>query len=148
MNKNDCLLLINKLPVELVNHIFKYFNPIQVVFLNKKYYQLNHFSIKLYLCSIKHQYSNYIRDIVRRDLDFSFSFIIQENWINWLNIKNYCFKDKIYMNYIYFLIDYCFIYDSNKCKDLIYEKLIDTKGFSKNLHKKNLVKLIKRKWTN
>jgi hypothetical protein len=154
MSKTKCLLLINNLPKELVDYIFQYLKPITLVFLNKKYYQLHHPSIKLYLCNIKHQYSNYIRDIIRRDNDFVFSFIIEENWKNWLNFKNYSFKDKIFMNYIYFLIDYCFTYDSNKCKDIIYEKLDnyekwqDNKGLSKNLHKKNLVKIIKRKWTN
>jgi hypothetical protein len=149
--KNDnqkCLKMINKLPQELIKIIFEYIRPIVLVTLNKSYYVIYHPSIKKYLCNVKHQYDNYIRDIIRRDNNYVFNQVLQENYRHWLHFHNYCYKDKIYINYLYFLLDYCMLYESNKCKQMIQSAIYDSNGISKNQHKKNLVKIIKRKWMN
>jgi hypothetical protein len=146
-NESKCLLLIStKLPPEIIEIIFKYLRPISLVFLNKYYYNLHHPSIKLYICNERCQYNSYIRDIIRRDNSFSFSYILKENLSYWLHMHNYYYKNKAYINYLYYLLDFCCLYDSNKCKELIDNILFDS--MSKNLHKKNLVKIIKRKWMN
>ena len=139
---------INKLPQELINHIFQYVRPVVLVTLNKSYYLLHHASIKHYLCTVKHQYDNYIRDIVRRDNSYVFSHVLQENYRHWLHFHNYCYKEKMYINYLYFLLDYCVVYESNKCRQLLQTALYSSNVVSKNQHKKNLVKIIKRKWMN
>ena len=146
---NDILLLsINQLPQELKDTIFEYVRPVVLQTLNKSYYLLHHASIKHYLCNVKHQYDNYVRDIVRRDNSFVFNQVLQENYKHWLHFHNYHYKEKNYINYLYFLMDYCLLYDSNKCKELIQSALYGSNVVSKNQHKKNLVKIIKRKWMN
>ena len=142
---------IKNLPKELITFIFDYIRPVVLVSLNRSYYALYHPSIKYYLCNVKHQYDNYVRDIVRRDNSFVFSQVLQENYRHWLHFHNYYYKEKMYINYLYFLIDYCVVYDSNKCRELIQSMLYssnESKDLSKNQHKKNLVKIIKRKWMN
>ena len=139
---------INNLPKELIDIIFEYVKPIVLMTLNRSYYELYHPSIKNYLCNIKHQYDNYVRDIVRRDNSFVFSQVLKENYRHWLHFHNYYYKEKMYINYLYFLIDYCLVYESNKCRQLIQSTLYGSNVVSKNQHKKNLVKIIKRKWMN
>jgi len=139
---------INNLPKELISIIFQYIRPIVLVSLNRSFYELYHPFIKQYLCDVKHQYDNYIRDIVRRDNSFVFYQILQENYRNWFHFHNYYYKDKVYINYLYFLQDYCLLYESNKCRQMIQTALYGSNDVCKNQHKKNLVKIIKRKWMN
>jgi len=144
----NILSSVNKLPQEMINIIFEYIRPVVIVTLNRSYYKLFHPYIKYYLCNVKHQYDNYIRDIVRRDNSFVFSQVLQENYRHWLHYQNYYYKEKKYINYLYFLMDYCLIYESNKCRQIIQTTLYGSNVVSKNQHKKNLVKIIKRKWMN
>ena len=51
---------------------------------------------------------------------------------------------KNYMNYLVFLNSYCVDHDSQKCLQLL-NPIIEKLGFSKNQHKKNLIKYIKWK---
>jgi hypothetical protein len=146
-NENNCLLLINKLPIELIQYIKSYLTPNVLLLLNKSLYDKYHFCIKSNILNVKKQYDNYVRDTIRRDNFFVFTRILRECLKQWLNYKNYYYKDKIYMNYLYFLRDYCCINESNNCRNIIDQHLFET-GLSKNQHKKNLVKIIKRKWMN
>lgn len=146
-NEKKCLLLINKLPEDLVKYIEQYLTHNVLLFLNKTFYNKYHFYIKPYILNVKKQYDNYVRDMIRRDNYFVFIQIIQENYKNWISYTNYYYKDKNYTNYVYFLLDYSCINESNNCKEIIDNYLFET-GLSKNQHKKNIVKIIKRKWTN
>jgi len=147
--QNQLLLSnVKQLPQELINIVFDYIRPVVLVTLNKSYYSLFHPSIKYYLCNVKHQYDNYVRDIVRRDNSFVFCQVLKENYRHWLHFQNYYYKEKNYINYLYFLMDYCLVYESNKCRQMIQSALYGSNVVSKNQHKKNLVKIIKRKWMN
>jgi hypothetical protein len=146
-NEEKCLMLIKKLPNDLVDYIKSYINPIVLLFLNKKYYDKYHSYIRLYVLNVKNQYDNYVRDIIRRDNFFVFKRILVESSNRWLNYKDYCYKEKIYTNYLYFLRDYCSTNESNNCKNILDTHLFET-GLCKNQHKKNIVKIIKRKWMN
>ena len=70
---------------------------------------------------------------------------MRENYKKWFEIKNYIYKNMIFKNYIYFIINYCIDNESTKCNCLIKEFLKEL-GFSKNLHKKNIIKHIR--WKN
>lgn len=146
-NEKYCLLLINKLPDDLIRYIKYYLMPSVLLLLNKEYYDKYHPCIKRYILNVKNQYDNYVRDTIRRDNFFVFTRIFKECFNQWIYYKNYYYKDKIYINYLYFLRDYCCINESNNCKNIIDDYLFET-GLSKNQHKKNLVKIIKRKWMN
>jgi hypothetical protein len=146
-NEDNCLLLINKLSTDLINHIHSYIRPNILCLLNKNLYKIHHPSIRFYISNIKKQYENYIRDTIRKDNYFVFTQIISESCDIWINFKSYFYKEKKYINYLHFLLDYCNNNDSNKCKEIIHHYIFKT-GLVKNQHKKNNIKLIKRKWTN
>ena len=132
---------ILKLPNEIIK-LIKDFLPIRIiVFTNKQNYNLHHKCLKKYI----NNYENYIRNTLRSDNSFVFEKIMRENYKKWFEIKNYIYKNMIFKNYIYFIINYCIDNESTKCNCLIKEFLKEL-GFSKNLHKKNIIKHIR--WKN
>jgi len=141
-NELSFLKYILKLPNELVDIISSYIPNQVIIFLNKKIYIKKHNQIKKYI--FKNQYENYIRAMVRRDNEFVFSFLIQENFERWLFFKNYAYKNTLYSNYIFFLLEYCIENESEKCKQIINKYIINA-GLSKNQYKKNTYKNIRWK---
>lgn len=130
------LSLINKLPKEVEN-IIKSFIPISVLLtLNKQYYVKYHKHTKQIIS--KTQYDNYIRDMIRRDNDFVFSFLLKENHNAWLNIRKYRYANVNYGNYFCFIDKFCIDNESTKCRNLLKDYLNKT-GLSKNQHKKNTI---------
>lgn len=137
------LSAIKRLPIELED-IIKSFLPISVlVTLNKKYYVKYHNHLKQLIA--KNQYDNYIRDMLRKDNHFVFSFLINENYKLWLNIRKYKYSNMNYGNYFCFIDKFCVDNESTKCRNLLKEFLNKT-GLSKNQHKKNTITNII--WTN
>jgi hypothetical protein len=137
------LELIKKLPEE-IEDIIKEFLPISLlVLLNKHFYIKHHKNVKKYISS--GQYDNYIRDMLRRDNDFVFSFLLKENVNIWINIKKYKYSGTNYGNYICFVDKFCIDNESTKCRTVLLDFLNKT-GLSKNRHKKNTITNII--WTN
>lgn len=132
---------INNLPDHMKNIIFEYIERKYVVFTNKKNYFLYHHLIKKNIIN----YSNYIRDIIRRDNHFVFHLLIRENFDKWIKMKQYIYKNMIFINYVYFLITFCIENDSNNCRNIIVDFFTEH-GLGKNLHKKNIIKYIR--WKN
>jgi len=134
--------LINKLPYDIINYEIKQFIPKKAfVFTNKENYILYHSLIKKDIIN----YENYIRDTIRRDNFFVFERIVRENYNKWTEFKKYMYKNIIFKNYAYFVINYCIENESNNCRKIMnffFEEL----GLGKNQHKKNFVKYIK--WKN
>ena len=134
---------INKLPHELVSHIYEFIPGITKCVLNKKLYHVYYPSIKL--CILKKKlYDNYVRDMIRKDYNFVFQFIIKENYLFWLKTKKCFHKNKIFSTYLELLENLCIENQSTKCRNEILLK----SGLSKNQHKKNIVKTINREWSN
>ena len=130
------LSYIKRLPHELED-VIKSFIPISVLLtLNKKYYVKYHKYIKQLVA--KSQYDNYIRDMLRRDNDFVFSFLIKENNNAWLNIRKYKYANMNYGNYFCFIDKFCVDNEATKCRNLLKDYLNKT-GLSKNQHKKNTI---------
>ena len=137
------LSYISRLPLELED-IIKSFIPISVLLtLNKQYYVKYHKYIKEFIN--KFQYDNYIRDMLRKDNDFVFSFLIKENQKMWLNIRKYKYSGTSYGNFFCFIDKFCVDNESTKCRNFMKEYLNKT-GLSKNQHKKNTITNII--WTN
>jgi len=142
------LSLLNKLPLELVQHIMEFIPTIVSVFLSKKLY------LKYHDVTRKHipLYENYVRDMVRNDYHFVFSLLLKESMDYWSRRKKYNYKDVIYYDYNYFLLEYCIENKSSHCKNLIRTVVFDAPtyanrtGLSKNQHKKNIRKNVR--WTN
>ena len=137
------LSYIKRLPLELED-VIKSFIPISVLLtLNKQYYVKYHKYTKQFIS--KAQYDNYIRDTLRRDNDFVFSFLLEENQKMWLNIRKYKYANVNYGNYFCFIDKFCIDNESTKCRNLLKDHFNKT-GLSKNQHKKNTITNII--WTN
>jgi len=134
---------ISRLPEDLVPVIYDFISLKTLIFLNKKMYLKNHKLVRKYIQ--RSQYENYIRAMVRRDNDFVFGLLIQENFERWLFFKKYTYKTTLFSNYIYFLLEYCIENESDKCKQIVNRYIINS-GLSQNQHKKNTSKNIR--WRN
>lgn len=106
---------IDKLPDDILTIIFSYVNEKQKIFLNKTFYNKYYKHID---SLIKH-YDSYIKDIVRNDCNFTFEYIIARNFFKWYTMFNYHYGNKIYNNYIDFLIEFSRKNKSNKCLTII-----------------------------
>jgi hypothetical protein len=135
---NDLLVYIHKLPAELINIIKEYIPKKILVFVNKTNYILYHSAIK---CCI-HNYEKFIRDVIRRDNEFVFEMIVNENYSRWFLIKNYRYNNMVFKNYAFFVVNYCIENDSNNCRKIIID-FLKKLGLCKNLHKKNIIKYIR-----
>ena len=93
-NNNDIFYYIDKLPFYLINEIKKYISNKSLIFINREKYINTHYLIRESIPNIK--FETYIRNILYRDFDFVFNQIIQENYLNWFQIKNYIYKNVVY----------------------------------------------------
>ena len=133
---------ISKLPNEVCSIIFSYVRNEEKVFLNKEFYEKYH-----YLISSKISYNNYdncIRDIIRTDSSYVLNQLLHENYERWLVKRKRIHKNIIYNNYTDYILGLCLESESTKCRELINE-FYNTKGLSKNLHKKN--RSNNKRWT-
>lgn len=131
------------LPEDLVPVIYSFIPMNVTIFLSKTIYLKNHKLVRKYIQ--RNQYENYIRAMVRRDNDFVFGLLIQENFERWLFFKKYTYKTTLFSNYIYFLLEYCIENESDKCKQIVNRYIVNS-GLSQNQHKKNTSKNIR--WRN
>ena len=132
---------ISDLPCDIINLIKEYIPRWKLVFVNKNFYDLYHYTIKKRIPL----YNNYVRDMIRRDNEFVFERIIKENIELWLKKKEYFYKNMVFNNYIYFIMNYCIENNSERCRDVLINYL-SKRHLCRNLHKKNVVKYIK--WKN
>ena len=133
--------MLNKIPDVIKDIIFEYIHPLTLMTLNRSYYLQYHKIVKKHIP--RNFYENYIRTILRKDCDFVFSLLLQENIKRWIAIKKYVYKSYCYANYVYFLKEFCLENESAKCSRVLYDFLNET-GLSKNLHKKKIA--INIKW--
>jgi len=133
--------ITRRLPDELVRYIKEYIPKKEFVFTNRENYNLYHTLLKP---SIK-DYESYIRSMIRQDNEFVFKKIVEENFSKWYEVRQYKYKNMIFKNYLYFVMNFCIENESNNCRKTILEFLKEH-GLGKNLHKKNIVKYIK--WKN
>jgi len=133
---------INKLPFFIVNEIKKYIPVQQLIFVTREKYTNLHYLIRYQIPSIN--FEKYIRNILYRDFDFVFQQILQENYLKWLDIKEYFYKNATYKNYIYFIKAFCIENNSEKCRILL-NAFLEKLGLCKNQHKKNIIKHIRWK---
>ena len=133
--------ITRRLPPELIRYIKEYIPKKTFVFTNRENYNLYHSLLKP---SIK-DYESYIRTMIRQDNEFVFKKIVEENFSKWYEIRQYKYKNMIFKNYLYFVMNFCIENESNNCRKTVLEFLKEH-GLGKNLHKKNIVKYIK--WKN
>ena len=111
--------ITKRLPPELIRYIKEYIPKKTFVFTNRENYNLYHSLIKP---SIK-DYESYIRAMIRQDNEFVFKKIIEENCSKWYDILQYKYKNMIFKNYLYFVMNFCIENDSNNCRKIISDFL-------------------------
>jgi hypothetical protein len=131
---------ISKLPDDIIRIIKEFIPQYKLVFVNSHFYHLYH----SYIRNTIPLYENYIRDTIRRDNEFVFKKIVEENVDGWVKNKNYIYKNMVFSNYIYFINYFCMENNSQNCRQNLYNYL-NKRELSINLHKKNSIKYIK--WT-
>ncbi len=141
IDEKSLLQHINILPQELIELIKEYIPHIVYVFLNKEYYYKYHYLFSEY---IKSQSELYIRSMIRQDNNFVINKLFYESSYHWLSMRDYYYKDCIYMNYLYFLLHYSIDNESEKCVKLL-NYLIKELGLVKNQHKKKTIRYIRWK---
>ena len=139
-NNNDIFYYFDKLPFYIINEIKKFISNKTLIFINREKYINTHYLIRQQIPVIK--FESYIRNILYRDFDFVFRQIIQENYLNWFQIKGYMYKNIMYKNYIYFIKGFCIENNSEKCRIIIHD-FLEKLGLCKNQHKKNIIKHIR-----
>lgn len=132
---------ISDLPDDIIRLIKEFIPVNKLVFLNKTFYNLYHHTIRKSIPL----YDNYVRDIIRRDNQFVFEMVLRENINSWLKNKQYIYKNMVFNNYVYFIMNFCIENNSERCRELLLE-FLSKRDLSRNLHKKNVVKYIK--WRN
>lgn len=135
------MLCISQLPCDIINLIKEYLPLKYLIFTNKIFYKKYHCYIKT---TIKN-YEKYICFIVERDYNIVFEQIINENINLWLKNKQYCYKNMVFNNYIYYILYLCIENNSDSCREIIHIYL-KNRDLLKNLYKKNIIKYIK--WKN
>ena len=141
-NVNNIFYYINKLPFFIVNEIKQYIPEENLIFINREKYITRHYLIRYKIPNIKFQH--YIRTIIYRDFNFVFERILKENYLKWLDIKEYTYKNVVYKNYIYFIKGFCIENNSEKCR-IFLNDFLEKLGLCKNQHKKNIIKHIRWK---
>lgn len=139
--KDDLFKNIDKLPEVLVDIIQTYVPDIVMLFLNKTKYLKDHYLVTKHIIN-NGEMENYIRATIRQDNDFVFKRLLEENFIRWLNMRNYYYKNHIHSNYIIFLESYAIDNESTRCRKIISDFFLE-QGLSKNQHKKNTVRYIR-----
>lgn len=135
------LILIEKIPEVLINNIFSYISYANLYNVNKLYYN-NYHNIIIKNIINKKNVENFNRLIIRKDYNFIFEYLLEENGKKWISMKKYYYKNKIYSNYLMFIFNYSIENNSIKIKNILmdyFEKI----GLTKNLHKKNIIRYIK-----
>jgi hypothetical protein len=134
---------INLLPDVLIDIVHE-FVPLRItVFLSKDLYIHHHHKLKQFIPKVNKE--SYIRDMIRRDCDFVFSHLVNENFVKWIfEIKHYKYKNIIYKNYLYFIKDFCLIQESTKCRTIL-QAFFEKHDLCKNQSKKNHVRNIRWK---
>jgi hypothetical protein len=128
---------LSELPDDIIKIIIDYMPTTKLTFLNKTYYQLYHHNLK----KIIPLYDDYLRDVLMRDNDFVFDQILRENMNMFLKSKEYKYKYMIFSNYIYFAKHFCVEHNSENCKKILSDYLLN-RDLCRNLHKKKVVKYI------
>jgi hypothetical protein len=130
----DYLLLLQKMPEDIVRVVSEFLPIRTIVWLNKEFYIKYYKKIRSMI--VPNLYDNYIRDMVRLDNLFVFKFIARENIMRWMWNKNIIYKNISYSNFLSFLNDFTIKNNSTNCRNLL-KSIFNETCLSKNRHKKN-----------
>jgi len=115
--------MINNLPKDLKNYIFDYLSGLDVLFLNKNYFERNNKILNLL------RDNRYIFFILRKDFDFIFIRILERKKFSWIfdfvNETNFSYRNIKYLSFLEFMVDYSIFNNSTKCIKLLKNLISD-----------------------
>ena len=138
-NPNPIKNLIVKFSIEYIFLIIALSTVLKIIFI------FNTIPVGSTIYDIGFGFGEYIKNIIKRDNEYTLNVIIRENYFKWYEKGQVYYKNKSFGNYLYFIINYCIENESDNCLKIINIFLKEL-GLSKNLHKKNIIKYIK--WKN
>ena len=146
------LILLNQLPVEIVNiEILKFLNGEQLLFTNKSnyekyiiYYRFNHEKFSYKNAGIG--FDNYMKKILLKKYDYIFSLLIKYKYKQWIKPIKFRYNGYRYENYIDFLEQLCYKFNSTKCRNALLDYEKNNKQVRKKKYKK--MKSIINRWNN
>ena len=107
--------------------------------MNRFSYKKNRKSIQIPLLNN----DNYIRQLIRRDYNYVFLNLLDENYLTWENINQYKYKSLIFDNYIQYLLHISIHYNATRCRELINRAVNSQK--KKKRHKR--IRTKNKTWT-
>ena len=121
----------HSLPYEIVKYIYDYIPHLFITLLNKPLYNANWYCIRRNIPVLK--YESYIRHVVRKDNDFVFNNLLNDNFSRWQHIKNFKYKMFTFDDYIAYIVYLSQEHDASKVNMLVLEKQnVDGKKKHKN----------------
>lgn len=137
---------IVNLPEELSTKIFKYVLPNVLVTSNMtfymKYKQMTRNKIPDFY------YDNYVKHMIRKDLDFIFNFIMIEYFDVWKNPKKYSYKNIVFKTYVTFLLHFARENEATKCIEIINFYMTNDEKDDVNGKRHKKPRIRNTKWNN
>ena len=119
------------LPPEITKCIYDYIPSLTRTVLNKSLYMSNRKCIRQNIPVLK--YEGYMRHIVRKDNNFVFNNLLNDNFTRWQHMKNFKYKNFTFDDYIAYIIYLSQEHDASKVHALILDKQnLDGKKRHKN----------------
>jgi hypothetical protein len=141
--KMQNIIKLEILPEDVINYIKKFIPLDILVWLNRENYtNYHHTAIYKYIPPLMCE--NYIRMVIRKDKDYVFKILLNDNIMRWYSMKKYMYKNMTFENYLYFLVAYATENNSRKIKSLIEDTCYLILG--KKWHKKT--KVLFNRWKN
>lgn len=143
--------LFDNLPDDVYLYIYKYISNTTLVWLNKNFYIKYHDDIILNFSINK--FTLYIKYLIKNDLSFPFEQIFSTNILIFKNVilnnNKYYYNNEVFKTFFCFLKKIIIINNSNKCKDILFEKENIITFLKKNSRKRHKnFKIKNNKWSN
>lgn len=110
---------MNVLPSEISDYIYEFLPPLTLTLLNKDHYVKHRGCIRKHIPVIN--YESYIRHVVRKDDDFIFAYLLNDNFPRWQKLKNYRYKNFTFDDYVDYIIYLSQEHESSKVHALLIE---------------------------
>ena len=121
MEHLELMDMLNLMPYDIIEYCIRpNLRPETLVWLNKEYYDRYHECVRGLIPP--ENYESYIRDMVRHDCAMVLGKLIDENFDKWKKMKKYYYKDKIFKNYLCFLMFLCVENHAVKCQHVLHSK--------------------------
>ena len=132
---------LQKLPLVLVAEIYK-FIPLKTLVLCSKDNWINYYNFFL---KTKQLNQSYLRNILRKDLNFVFSYYLQYYFKKFIKPRKIKYNSYIFSTYMNLIRHITITYDSQKCYQIVLD-FEEKNAIDKKKYKKKKIKL--NKWSN